>query len=187
MSVFVLGLIIFFAAHLFSALARGPRRALIGEIGELAYKGGYALVSAAGLALIVLGWDGADRTVLYAPPVALLQLTYVLTLIALILLAAAYGPKGRIGAAVKHPMLAGVKVWAFAHLLANGDVRSVMLFGSFLAFAVIDRVAVMRRKAPIPAAGPWRNDVMIVLAGAVIWAIIFIYAHPLVAGVPVPR
>ncbi len=105
-------------------------------------------------------------------------------LIAFVLLAAAQLPKGKIAAATKHPMLAGVKIWAFAHLLVNGEVRSVILFGSFLAYAVIDRIAVNKRGEQTPAAGPVRNDVMAIIVGVALYAAVFLYLHRWIAGVP---
>lgn len=187
MTLFVLGLIIFFATHVFTAAARGPREALIARLGAGPYRGLYSLLSIVGFALIVIGWPKADATVLYAAPFWTVHIVYLLMLIALVLLASAYLPKGRIAAAVKHPMLAGVKVWAFAHLLVNGEVRSVLLFGAFLAYAVFDRIAVKRRGAPVPAAGPVANDAIAAAVGAAAWAAIFLWLHPYIAGVPVPR
>ncbi|HNR78171.1 MAG TPA: NnrU family protein, partial [Parvularculaceae bacterium] len=102
----------------------------------------------------------------------------------LILLAAAYLPKGKIAAAAKHPMLAGVKLWAFAHLLVNGEVRSILLFGTFLAFGVIDRIAVKKRNEPTPTAGPVSNDAIAAVAGLGAWLAIFFVLHPYIAGVP---
>lgn len=183
MTVFFLGLIIFFGSHLWTAFARGPREALIRKLGAGPYKGLYSLVAAAGFALIIIGWRSADVSLLYAPPSWARHITYALMLIALICLAAAYLPKGRIAASLKHPMLAGVKIWASAHLLVNGEVRSVILFGAFLAYAVIDRIAVKKRGEPTPAAGPLLNDVIAVGAGAAAWAGIFFYAHRFIAGV----
>ena len=183
MTVFFLGLIIFFGSHLWTAFARGPREALIRKLGAGPYKGLYSLVAAAGFALIIIGWRSADVSLLYAPPSWARDITYALMLIALICLAAAYLPKGRIAASLKHPMLAGVKIWAAAHLLVNGEVRSVILFGAFLVYAVVDRIAVKKRGEPTPAAGPLLNDVIAVGAGAAAWAGIFFYAHRFIAGV----
>lgn len=187
MTLFILGLIIFFATHVFTAAARGPRAALIARLGAMPYRGLYSLVSIAGFALIVIGWRSADASVLYATPYWTVHIVYLLMLISLILLAAAYLPKGKIAAAAKHPMLAGVKVWAFAHLLVNGEVRSVLLFGAFLAYAVFDRIAAKRRGAPVPASGPVANDAIAVAVGAAAWAAIFLWLHPYIAGVPAPR
>lgn len=183
MAIFLLGLIIFFGAHLWTALARKGREALVAKFGAGPYKGIYSLVSIAGFVLIIVGWPNADASVLYTPPAFSRHIAYLLVLVALILLAAAYLPKGKIAAAVKHPMLAAVKVWAFAHLLANGEVRSIILFGAFLAYAVVDRIAVKRRNAPTPAAGSAVNDLFAIAVGAFAWAAIYFQLHLYLAGV----
>ena len=184
MSLSVLVLVVFFGAHLGFEVVRGARAALIEKIGAGAYKGLYSLVSIAGFALIIIGWRNADATVLYVAPYWLVHVTYLLMLIALILLVSAYAPPGRIAAAAKHPMLAAVKIWAFAHLLVNGDVRSLMLFGSFLAFAVIDRILLKKRGEPTPVAKGATGDVIAVVVGAAAWAAIYFYLHRYIAGVP---
>ncbi|HXI86901.1 MAG TPA: NnrU family protein [Parvularculaceae bacterium] len=183
MAIFIVGLFTFFGAHLFSALARGPRAAIVEKIGEGPYKGVYSLISIVGFALFVWGWPRADKTVLYVSNFNFVYVAYALMFVALIMLAAAYMPRGRIAHAVKHPMLAAVKTWAFAHLLVNGDVRSLILFGSFLAYGVIDRIAVKRRGAPIPEKGPAINDLWVVIAGAGAWILILVYLHKYIAGV----
>jgi uncharacterized membrane protein len=180
---FALGLLIFFGAHLFTALARGPRAALVKRLGAGGYKGLYSLVSIAGFALIILGWRAAPIDQIYAPPAFFRHLTFLLTTLALILLVAAYAPAGRIAAAVRHPMLAATKLWAFGHLLANGEARSVALFGGFLIFAVVDRIAV---KARGDNGRPYKSalgDVVAVVAGLGLWAAIYLHLHPLIAGV----
>lgn len=183
MALFLSGLAIFFGSHLFTALARGPREALVKKLGAGPYKGLYSLVSLAGFALIVVGWRGADASTVYAPPEGGRHIAYLLTLFAFVMLAAAYAPAGKIAAAIKHPMLAGVKAWAFAHLLVNGELRSVILFGAFLAYGVIDRIAVKRRGDNGPAPGPWRNDVIAVVAGVAAWLAVYLFLHPYIAGV----
>ncbi|MEL7485898.1 MAG: NnrU family protein [Pseudomonadota bacterium] len=183
MTIFLAGLALFLGSHFFSALARGPRAALVARLGEGGYKGVYSLASLAGFVLIYMGWPDASRAVIYAPPYWLRHVAYLLVLIAFIFTAAAYVPAGRIAAAVKHPMLAGVKVWAFAHLLSNGDLRSVILFGGVLAFAVVDRIAVKRRDAPTPKAGPVTNDAIAVVVGLAGYAVTLLYLHPYIAGV----
>ncbi len=184
MMILIAGLFVFFAAHYFSAVARRARDGLVRRMGEGPYKGAFSLVSLAGFALIILGWRSADASLVYSPPAFLRHATLALMPFATILIVAAYAPAGRIAAAVKHPMLAAVKIWAFAHLLSNGEVRSVLLFGAFLAFAVIDRIALKRRGAPTPAPGPVRNDVIAVIAGVAIYAVIYLWAHRWIAGVP---
>ena len=183
MTIFLLGMAVFFGTHLYTALARGSRERLVKRLGAGPYKGLYSLVSIAGFALIVIGWRSADTSLVYAPPEGGRHIAYLLTLFAFMMVAAAYAPKGRIAAAIKHPMLAGVKAWAFAHLLVNGEVRSVILFGAFLAYGVIDRIAVKRRGDNGPAPGPARNDVIALLAGVAAWAAVFLFLHPYIAGV----
>ena len=184
MTLFVLGLAVFFSGHLWTALAREQRAALIKKVGAGPFKGMYSLVALAGFAMIVIGWRGADASAVYSPPAYLRHVTYLLVLIAFICLASAYLPKGKIAAAVKHPMLAGVKLWAFGHLLSNGEVRSILLFGSFLAFAVIDRIVVKRRNEPTPTAGPFANDLIAIAVGAGAWAAVYFFLHRYIAGVP---
>ena len=186
MLLFILGLIVFFAPHLLTAFGRGAREGLVRRMGEGGYKGAYSLLSAIGLALIIIGWPNADARVLYVTNFAMVHVAMALMLLAFVCLAAAYLPAGKIAAALKHPMLAGVKLWAFAHLLVNGDVRSILLFGAFLAYGVLDRVAVKRRNAPVRAAGPVRNDLLAILVGASVWAAVLLFLHPHIAGVPVP-
>ncbi len=183
MTLFLFGLVVFFGTHLWTAFARKPREALIARLGAGPYKGLYSLVSIAGFALLIVGWRGADASVVYAPPAFLKHVAYLLMLIALILLASAYLPKGKIAAAAQHPMLASVKVWAFAHLLVNGEVRSLILFGAFLAYAIVDRIAVKKRGAPTPTAGPAVDDAIAVAVGAGAWAAIYLALHPYIAGV----
>lgn len=183
MTIFLLGLIIFFGTHLWTALARKSREGLIRKLGAGPYKGLYSVVAIAGFVMIVRGWRGADASVVYSPPAFLQHVTYLLVFLALVLLAAAYLPKGRIAAAAKHPMLAGVKLWAFGHLLSNGEVRSVILFGAFLAYGVIDRIMVKKRNEPTPKAGPVANDIIAVAVGAGAWAAIYFFLHPYIAGV----
>lgn len=183
MTLFLLGLVIFFGAHLFTAIARGARARLVAKLGEGPYKGLYSLVSLAGFVLIIIGWRTADASVLYATPAWTRHIVYLLVLLAFILLAAAYLPAGKIAAAAKHPMLAGVKLWAFSHLLVNGEVRSVILFGAFLAYAVIDRIAVKKRGEKGRAAGPVRNDAIAVAIGVAGFAAVAFYGHRYIAGV----
>ncbi|WP_411818324.1 NnrU family protein [Hyphococcus sp. DH-69] len=183
MLLFILGLIIFFGAHFFTAFARVARADVITRLGPMRYRGLFSLVAFIGLALIIVGWPDADKTVLYVTPPALRHVTYGLVLIAFILLAAAYLPAGKIAAAAKHPMLASVKIWAFAHLLVNGDVRSLLLFGSFLGFSVIDRIVLKRRGAPTPTAGPIKNDLIAVAVGVIAYGAVAFYLHQYIAGV----
>jgi uncharacterized membrane protein len=159
-------------------------------MGEGGYKGFYSLVSLAGLALIVWGfasYRSAGMINVWYPPAALKHITEALMLPAVILVAASY-IRGRIYATVKHPMLAGVKLWAAAHLLVNGDLGSILLFGSFLGWAVFDRISLKYRAdagaPPIPVGGA-SNDLIAVVVGIVAYLALGFVFHPVVIGVPV--
>jgi uncharacterized membrane protein len=187
--VMILGLVLFLGVHTLTT-QRDLRARLIGSVGEGGYKVGYALVSLIGLALIVWGFAHyrADGVIaLWTPPRALKHLTEALMLPAVILVVAAY-IRGRIYTAVKHPMLSGVKLWAAAHLLANGDLGGIILFGSFLAWAVFDRISLKRRAdaggPPIPVGG-LGNDAIAVVVGIVAYLALGFAFHPVVIGVPV--
>lgn len=187
MTYLILGIIIFFGAHLFSAFrSRAPGKDLKARLGHGPYMGLYSLVSVVGLGLMIWGFGAArPAPVLYTPPAGLAHLNLALMLPAMILLAAAYLPTGRIKKAAKHPMLAAVKLWAFGHLLANGELNSVLLFGSFLAYGVIDRIALKKRgdigpgsDAPVSAIG----DIGAVVIGAGAYAAILFWLHPIITG-----
>jgi uncharacterized membrane protein len=195
LGVMILGLALFFGVHALTT-ARSLRARLIATWGETVYKIGYALVSTVGLALIIWGfaeyraagmidvWEQA------CPPGVLKALKHIavaLMLPAVILVVASY-IRGRIYTKLKHPMLAGVKLWAAAHLLANGDLGSIILFGSFLAWAVFDRISLKRRAdpgaPPIPVGGSG-NDLIAVVVGVVVYVALAFAFHPVVIGVPV--
>jgi uncharacterized membrane protein len=187
--VMILGLVLFLGVHTLTT-QRELRARAIASMGEGGYKIGYALVSLLGLALIVWGFahyraDGMWEV--WTPPKALKHVTVALMLPAVILVAAAY-IRGRIYTALKHPMLAGVKLWAAAHLLANGDLGSIILFGAFLGWAVFDRISLKRRAdsgaPPIPVGGPG-NDLIAVAVGIVAYLALAFAFHPVVIGVPV--
>lgn len=192
MLILILGLVVFLGAHVFTT-AREPRAALVGRMGEGGYKAAYSLVSLLGIALIAYGFGRYRATGwvdVWYPPVWTRHLSLVLVLVAFIAMAAAYLP-GRIKAALKHPMLVAVKVWALSHLLANGDLGSIVLFGSFLAWAVYARIRVKRRDEVVDHAGPAaapaspRNDVLAILIGAIAWYVFAKWLHPLLIGVAV--
>src|SRR6202165_459965 len=154
----IAGLVLFLGVHTLTT-RRKLRARVIAATGEGGYKIGYALASVAGLALIVWGFAHYRATGwidVWYPPKALKHVTVALMLPAVILVVAAY-IRGRIYTAVKHPMLTGVKLWAAAHLIVNGDLGGIILFGSFLAWAVFDRISLKRRAdagaPPIPVGG----------------------------------
>jgi uncharacterized membrane protein len=181
--------VLFLGVHTLTT-QRELRASLIASAGEGGYKIGYALASLAGLALIVWGFAHYRATEwidVWYPPRALKHITVALMLPAVILVVAAY-IRGRIYTTVKHPMLTGVKLWAAAHLLANGDLGSIILFGSFLGWAVYDRISLKHRAdagAPqIPVGGP-ANDLIAVAVGIVAYLALAFAFHPVVIGVPV--
>ena len=187
--VMILGLVLLLGVHVLTT-QRELRARLIARAGEGGYKAGYALVSLAGLALIVWGFAHYRATGwidVWYPPKALKHVTVALMLPAVILVVASY-IRGRIYTAVKHPMLSGVKLWAAAHLIANGDLGSIILFGSFLGWAVFDRISLKRRSdpgaPPIPVGG-WGNDLIAVAVGIAAYLALAFAFHPVVIGVPV--
>jgi uncharacterized membrane protein len=187
--VMILGLVLFFGIHGVST-RRDFRSQLIGSMGERGYKAGYSLVSLAGLVLIVWGfahYRSAGMIEIWDPPRFLKHVAVGLMLPAVILVVAAY-IRGRIYATLKHPMLAGIKLWAVAHLLANGDLGSIILFGSFLGWAVFDRTSLKKRSdpgaPPIPVGGV-ANDAIAVAVGIVAYLALAFAFHPVVIGVPI--
>ena len=185
----ILGLVLFLGVHTLTT-QRELRARLIASAGEGTYKAGYGLVSFAGLALIVWGfahYRAAGWIDIWYPPKAFKHITAALMLPAVILVVAAY-VRGRIYTALKHPMLAGIKLWAAAHLLANGDLGSIILFGSFLGWAVFDRISLKHRTdagaPPIPIGG-LGNDLIAVVIGIIVYLALAFVFHPVVIGVPV--
>ena len=187
--VMILGLVLFLGIHTLTT-QRELRARVIGSMGEGGYKIGYTLASVAGLALIIWGFGSYRATGwinVWNPPTAFKHITVALMLPAIILVVASY-IRGRIYTTLKHPMLTGIKLWAAAHLLANGDLGSIILFGSFLAWAVFDRISLKRRPdagaPPIPVGGPG-NDMIAIAVGAVAYVALAFAFHPVVIGVPV--
>src|ERR1700736_6589457 len=187
--VMILGLVLFLGVHMLTT-QRKLRERLVASTGERGYKIGYALASVAGLVLIVWGFAHYRATGwidVWSPPTAFKHITGALMLPAVILVVASY-LRGRIYATLKHPMLAGVKLWAAAHLLANGDLGSIILFGSFLAWAVFDRISLRGRAdagaPPIPVGGIG-NDLIAVAIGVVAYLALAFAFHPVIIGVPV--
>jgi uncharacterized membrane protein len=191
MAVLIIGLVVCLGIHSIALAAPGFRNRLIGRMGEGPWKGLYSLVAAVGFVLIVYGFRAARESpvALYSPPGWMRYVTFLLMLPVFPLLIAAYLP-GRIKTAMKHPMLAAVKFWALAHLLANGLLADVLLFGGFLAWAVVDRISLKRRVQAVPAAPAGRfNDLIAVAVGLALYLVFIEWAHlrlfgvsPLVAG-----
>jgi uncharacterized membrane protein len=183
----IAGLVLFLGVHSVAIAAPALRVRAVRRLGEGGWKGLYSLVSAAGFVLLCLGFAQARRApiLLYMPPLWLRHVALLLMLPVFPLLLAAYLP-GRIRSGAKHPMLAAVKLWAFAHLLANGTLPDVVLFGSLLAWAVMDRISLKRRALPqslrTAPPGPW-NDVLAVVIGLAFYAVTVRWAHQWLFGV----
>jgi uncharacterized membrane protein len=195
MMVLIVGLILFLGVHL---VPTSPelRDGLKERIGEIPYKIIFSLLSLVGLVVIVLGYHKLQlhpgkNPILWEPPIWTRHIAVALMLPAMILLVASVIPS-RIRTAVRHPMLIAIKTWAFAHLIANGDLGALLLFGSFLAFAVYDRISVKKRGAqgPLGSAAPSSaiNDVIVVVLGVALYAALLLGGHQWLIGVsPMPE
>ncbi len=184
----ILGLVIFLGAHLF-VTRRNERAALVASIGEWPYRGLFSLVSLIGIGLIAYGfatYRAAGLITVWNPPLWTRHIVIALMWPASIMIAAPYIP-GNIKRVLKHPMLVGVKTWAFAHLCANGDLGGIILFGSFLAWAVYDRITLKHRTdpgaPPIPVGGG-KNDLIAIVVGTLIYLALGLVFHPIVVGLP---
>jgi uncharacterized membrane protein len=186
MAMLIIGLALFLGVHSLGFGAPDLRARAVAKLGEGGWKGLYAVIAVAGFVLIVRGFALAREApvVLYAPPVWLRHVAFLLMLPVFPLILAAYLP-GRIKAATKHPMLAAVKFWALAHLLANGTLADVLLFGGFLAWAVADRISFKRRPPQRIHTAPARplNDVLAIILGLVLYAVFIGWAHVRLFGV----
>lgn len=187
MAMMLLGLVVFLGVHVVTSLG-GLRAALIEKLGEGPYKGFYSLLAISGVLLTAYGyalWRAAGPAVIWDPPLALRHVTLLLMLLSSIALVAGYVPS-HIRSALKHPMLVGIKTWALAHLLANGDAASMTLFLAVLAWAVYDRISMKWRDQPVPAAPKgYGGDALAVGGGLVLYAALAFLFHPYVVGVPV--
>lgn len=189
MGLLVVGLLLFLGAHSMRIVADGWRARVIARIGVPAWRAAYSLVSVAGLLLMIKGY-GIARSggpVLYEAAAWTRPLASALMLPALVLLVAAYVPGTRIKAAIGHPMVVAVKLWAAVHLLANGGAADVLLFGAFLLWAVLDFRAARRRDrahATSYPAGPVWRDGLAILLGAAIWGAALLGLHARLVGVP---
>lgn len=188
MPVLIAGLVIFLGAHSFTTF-RLARLALIARFGATAYKGAHALLSLVGFGLIVWGFSlyRADGLIqLWIPPIWTRHVALLLMWFAFVALAAAGPAPGRIRGWLRHPMLVAVKIWALAHLLANGDAGGLLLFGAFLAWAVFDRIAVKRRgdAGASRVAAFTRADAVALVAGTAAY-VAMLFLHPVLIGVPV--
>lgn len=188
MALLILGLLIFLGVHSIRIVAESWRATQIARIGERGWKGSFALASAIGLALIVWGY-GLARThpiILWTPPTAAMHIAAPLTALAFILLAAAYVPRNRIKTVIGHPMLAGIFIWALAHLLANGTLSAAVLFGAFLVWAALDFASARRRDRLTGTrypAGTIARDAAAVAIGLAGWVLFAFLLHGWLIGV----
>jgi uncharacterized membrane protein len=191
MAILILGLVLFLGVHSTRIFAEGWRTATIARVGELPWKGIYSVLSIAGFALLVWGYGLArhDTPVVWTPPRAMAHVTALLVLIAFVLVTAAYVPGNRIKAKLHHPMILGVKTWAFAHLLSNGTLADIVLFGAFLAWAVVDYSASRRRdraNGTVYAPGTGARTAITVVVGLVAGVVFAVWLHgPLIGVRPV--
>lgn len=186
MTLLILGLILFFGVHSLSIVNEPLRNRLHASLGEGAFKGLFSLASLIGLALIIWGYGAAraDPTLIYTPPGGLRHLAMLLLLPVFPLVFATYFP-GNIKAKLTHPMLVAVKLWALAHLLVNGMLHDLLLFGAFLAWAVADRIS-LKRRSPRPIATlPARkvNDAIAIVGGLAVYVVFVFWAHQWLFGV----
>jgi uncharacterized membrane protein len=184
----ILGLAVFIGTHVVTT-RRDLRAGLIARHGEGTYKIVYSVASIIGVVLIGFGfarYRAAGWIGVWDPPTWTRHVTVALVWPAIICFYAAYSP-GRIKATLKHPMLVGTKLWALAHLISNGDLGSIILFGSILGWAVYDRITLRRRTdpggPPIPVGG-MRQDVIAVVGGTLVYLVLGFLFHPYVVGVP---
>lgn len=183
MTLLIIGLVVFFGIHLLPSFS-GLRTRLVERFEEGPYKGIFSLIAMAGLVLIVIGMGDRDIIDIWEPPIYTSHLALLLMVPVFVLLAAAYIPSN-IKRFIRHPMLLGVIFWSAAHLLANGDLGSILLFGSFLAFSLFDIWSANRRGAQkSKTVRPVIYDVAILGLGIILY-LGFVFLHPHLIGVPV--
>lgn len=184
MTLLMLGLVLFLGIH--STRMVGDIRAnTIVKHGANTWKGIYSVLSILGFIVLIYGYGQARQVapVLYVPPSFLQPVTWLLMWPALILFVASQVPAGKIKAAVKHPMVLGIKLWAFSHLLVNGDLASIILFASFLGWAVWNRIWWKRHGDPVPANVTIRNDLIAVVGGTIAYLLFIVWLHTWLIGV----
>ena len=184
----IAGLVLFLGVHSTRIFANDWRNQTLARIGEKPFKGVYALLSLAGFVLLVWGYGQARQqgVMLWNPPTATRHIAALLMLLSFVLLAAAYVPGNQIKAKLHHPMVLGTKVWALAHLLANGSLANTVLFGSFLVWSVVLFAASRRRdrrEQVVYPAGTASMTVVTVVAGIAAWAVFAFWLHRVLIGV----
>jgi uncharacterized membrane protein len=188
MTYLIAGLVLFLGVHSTRIFANDWRNQTLARMGEKPFKGIYALLSLAGFVLLVWGYGQARQqgVMLWNPPTAMRHIAALLMLLSFVLLAAAYVPGNQIKAQLHHPMVLGTKVWALAHLLANGSLADTVLFGSFLLWAVVLFAASRRRdrrEQTVYPAGTVGKTAVTVIAGIVAWAVFAFWLHRVLIGV----
>jgi uncharacterized membrane protein len=189
MALLVIGLSIFFLIHIVPTLP-DARRGLVRVLGEAAYKAVFSVASLLGFALMVIGYGrmqvmADENPEVWTPPVGMRHVAFVLMIPAMVLLVATYVPS-HIRSAMRHPMLIAIALWAVSHLLANGDLASILLFGSFLVYAVYDLISVQSRVALGPLGsrtGGLLGDVVVVAAGLALYIFMLLVGHARLIGV----
>jgi uncharacterized membrane protein len=188
MTYLIVGLVLFLGIHSLRIVANDWRAQTIARMGEKPFKGVYSLLSIAGFVLIVWGFGVARETpvMLWMPPKGMRHAASLLTLIAFVLLAAAYVPANAIKARFHHPMVLAVKTWALAHLLANGSLAHVVLFGSFLLWGVLCFIAARRRdraQNTVYPAGLAKGTVTALVVGGAAWVVFALWLHGVLIGI----
>jgi uncharacterized membrane protein len=187
MSLLIIGLILFLGSHSARIFAEPWRNHMIDRLGEVKWKGLCAIFSLIGLVLIVIGYGQARQMpiVLWQPPTYLAHIAILLNLVAFIFLASSLSKNNAIRLKLKHPMILGVKVWALAHLLANGTLTALILFGSFLLWAVLDFRSARKRPILLPekAVVSTKATIIVIVSGVVVWAAFIFGLHQYLIGV----
>lgn len=188
MAMLIAGLLLFIGTHSTRIFADDWRSTMIARLGEKPWKGLISVLSVAGFVLMIVGYDAARSAPvpIYAPPTWLRHLSVLLMVVASILLVATYVPRNALKAKMGHPMVLSVKTWAFAHLLANGTLADLLLFGSFVIWAVLDfRVSRRRDRAngTVYPEGAVGNTLVTVVLGVVVWAVFALWLHARWVGV----
>jgi uncharacterized membrane protein len=187
MFLLIIGLILFLGLHLIRVVAPGVRASMVARLGLNGWKGIYSVIAILSVALVAYGYSVAPVVNVWFPPMGMNHLTVTLMLFATICLVAGFLPAGQIVAKTKHPMVLAIKIWALAHLVSNGDLRSIVLFAAFLAWGVILRISLKRRERAgdvtfRPFAGT-KYDLYAVVLGVVVWGAITFYLHKELIGV----
>ncbi|MES9878706.1 MAG: NnrU family protein [Candidatus Sedimenticola sp. PURPLELP] len=185
MTLIVIGLVFWIGVHLFPSLMPATRSRLIARFGEMPYQGLFALLILFGLACIVFGWRGSEATEIYTPPEAATAPALLLIMLGFILIVAANFPSTRVKRWLRHPQLSGVLLWAVAHLLLNGDNRSVVVFGALAAWTLVSMITINRREGEWEKPEkimPMATEVTVPVTGVIVM-LLFAWLHPYLSGI----